>query len=112
MLGHLLHNPSKEEKECQAPKPILLDTGYWNEWNANNFDMNGCYFIIASGHINILYPWAPKILPLQMFRIGQLVISAVPAEFTTMSGRYLKNAVKKVRERERANCYLFHYRFC
>ena len=26
-VGHLLHEPSKEEKECQAPKPILLDTG-------------------------------------------------------------------------------------
>ncbi|XP_019858109.1 PREDICTED: neutral ceramidase B-like isoform X3 [Amphimedon queenslandica] len=74
LVGHLLHEPSKEEKECQAPKPILLDTG----------------------DINILYPWAPRIVPLQMFRIGQLVISAVPAEFTTMSGRYLKNAVKKI----------------
>ena len=39
-----------------------------------------------------------------MFRVGQLVISAVPAEFTTMSGRYLKNKVSEVRregERER-----------
>ncbi len=27
LVGHLLHNPSKEQKECHHPKPILLDTG-------------------------------------------------------------------------------------
>ena len=24
---HILHNPTKEQKECHHPKPILLDTG-------------------------------------------------------------------------------------
>ena len=36
-----------------------------------------------------------------MFRVGQLVISAVPAEFTTMSGRYLKKRVSEVGREER-----------
>ena len=42
------------------------------------------------------YPWVPKIVPLQVLRVGQLFILAVPAEFTTMSGRYLTNAIKQV----------------
>ena len=42
------------------------------------------------------YPWAPKIVPLQIMSIGQLVIVAVPGEFTTMAGRLLKKAVLTV----------------
>ena len=64
----------------------------------------GDTLLFILGDIDIIYPWAPRIVPLQMFRVGQLVISAVPAEFTTMSGRYLKNKVSEVRregERER-----------
>ena len=61
----------------------------------------GDTLIFILGDIDIIYPWAPRIVPLQMFRVGQLVISAVPAEFTTMSGRYLKNKVSEVRREER-----------
>ncbi|KAJ4834751.1 Neutral ceramidase 2 [Turnera subulata] len=66
--------PSKEQVECQRPKPILLDTG----------------------ETKIPYDWAPSILPVQIFRIGQLVILNVPGEFTTMAGRRLRDAVKTV----------------
>ncbi|KAK6145295.1 hypothetical protein DH2020_022115 [Rehmannia glutinosa] len=42
-------------------------------------------------------PWPPpSILPVQILRIGQLVILSVPGEFTTMAGRRLRDAVKKV----------------
>ena len=44
--------------------------------------------------MNFPYAWQPKILPTQMFKIGDLVILAVPGEFTTMSGRRLREAVK------------------
>ena len=27
VVGHFLHNPTAEQTSCQAPKPILLDTG-------------------------------------------------------------------------------------
>ncbi|MEI5908133.1 neutral/alkaline non-lysosomal ceramidase N-terminal domain-containing protein [Bacillus spongiae] len=40
-------------------------------------------------------PWTPEILPLQMVQIGQLSIVAVPAEFTTMAGRRMKELVKE-----------------
>ncbi|KAM3331166.1 hypothetical protein ACQJBY_027294 [Aegilops geniculata] len=38
----------------------------------------------------------PAILPIQIIRIGQLVILCVPGEFTTMAGRRLRDAVKNV----------------
>ena len=37
--------------------------------------------------------FTPKILPLQILRIGQLVIVGVPAEITTMAGRRLRETV-------------------
>src|SRR5699024_2155972 len=41
------------------------------------------------------YPWTPGILPLQIVKVGQLKIIAVPAEFTTMAGRRLMNTVQE-----------------
>ncbi|TQD93981.1 hypothetical protein C1H46_020406 [Malus baccata] len=66
--------PGQEQVECQSPKPILLDTGEMKE----------------------PYDWAPSILPIQIIRVGQLVILSVPGEFTTMAGRRLRDAVKSV----------------
>ena len=39
------------------------------------------------------YEWVPYIVEIQILRVGQLVILCVPGEFTTMSGRRLRNAV-------------------
>lgn len=74
LVRNLLKTPSKEQVDCQQPKPILLDTG----------------------EMKLPYDWAPAILPIQIFRIGQFVILSVPSEFTTMSGRRLRDAVKTV----------------
>ncbi|XVE59360.1 hypothetical protein DITRI_Ditri05aG0040200 [Diplodiscus trichospermus] len=74
LVGGLLKTPDKKQVDCQHPKPILLDTGEMKQ----------------------PYDWAPSILPIQILRIGQLVILSVPGEFTTMSGRRLRDAVKTV----------------
>uniref|UniRef100_A0A5B7A7W2 Neutral ceramidase n=1 Tax=Davidia involucrata TaxID=16924 RepID=A0A5B7A7W2_DAVIN len=74
LVRNLLKAPNKEQIDCQHPKPILLDTGEMKE----------------------PYDWAPSILPIQILRIGQLVILSVPGEFTTMAGRRLRDAVKTV----------------
>ncbi|KAL4282764.1 hypothetical protein GQ457_16G009790 [Hibiscus cannabinus] len=74
LVRNLLKTPDKKQVDCQHPKPILLDTG----------------------EMKTPYDWAPSILPIQIFRIGQLVILSVPGEFTTMSGRRLRDAVKTV----------------
>ncbi|KAI9487247.1 MAG: Neutral/alkaline nonlysosomal ceramidase [Benjaminiella poitrasii] len=72
LIKDILQKPSKEQRDCQAPKPILLDTG----------------------EIGALQPWQPKILDIQLFRIGNVYIYAVPSEFTTMSGRRLRTSIK------------------
>ncbi|XP_050212866.1 neutral ceramidase 2 [Mercurialis annua] len=74
LVRNVLKTPGQEQISCQHPKPILLDTGEMKE----------------------PYDWAPSILPIQILRIGQLVILNVPAEFTTMAGRRLRDAVKVV----------------
>ncbi|KAI7902015.1 Neutral/alkaline nonlysosomal ceramidase [Cokeromyces recurvatus] len=73
LIKDIVQKPSKEQKKCQAPKPILLDTG----------------------EISTLYPWQPVILDIQLFRIGNVFIYAVPSEFTTMSGRRLRSSIKR-----------------
>ncbi|MDO5629503.1 MAG: neutral/alkaline non-lysosomal ceramidase N-terminal domain-containing protein [Mobilicoccus sp.] len=52
---------------CHAEKPVLLPTGQWG--------------------------WAPTVLQMQVFRIGDLAIVAVPGEPTTMAGRRLRATV-------------------
>lgn len=69
-----LKTPSKKQAECQKPKPILVDVG----------------------EMTMPYSWTPSILPIQILRIGQLVILSIPGEFTTMAGRRLRDAVKAV----------------
>ncbi|KAL1917396.1 uncharacterized protein VTP21DRAFT_5052 [Calcarisporiella thermophila] len=68
-----IHAPSREQKDCQRTKEILLDTG----------------------EIGFPYAWQPSILEAQIIRVGSIVIAAVPAEFTTMSGRRLSNLIKQ-----------------
>ncbi|XP_053680554.1 neutral ceramidase-like [Anopheles nili] len=69
----ILAEPTAEDKQCQAPKPIL----------------------IASGRAKFSYEMQPKIVPTQLLVIGDIALAAVPAEFTTMSGRRLRAAVRQ-----------------
>uniref|UniRef100_A0A663DWI7 Neutral ceramidase n=1 Tax=Aquila chrysaetos chrysaetos TaxID=223781 RepID=A0A663DWI7_AQUCH len=69
----LLGEPSNETKACHKPKPILFSTG----------------------EMTRPHPWHPDIVDVQIAAIGSLAIIAVPGEFTTMSGRRLREAVKR-----------------
>lgn len=42
------------------------------------------------------YQWQPKIVSTQVAIIGNVVIAGVPGEFTTMSGRRLREVIKEV----------------
>jgi neutral ceramidase len=64
--------PTEQQIECQQPKPIVMNMG-------------GDYF-----------PFAPRVLPIQLLRIGQVIIVGVPTEVTTMAGRRLEAHLKKV----------------
>ncbi|KAG8135399.1 hypothetical protein E2320_008422 [Naja naja] len=47
------------------------------------------------------YPWQSKIVDIQMFTIGSAAFVGLPGEFTTMSGRRVREAVKKEFEIQR-----------
>lgn len=70
----VLSRPTQQQMDCQYPKPILLNTG----------------------NLTFPAPWTASIVPLQIFRIGQLFIIGVPGEFTTMAGRRLRDTVRSV----------------
>jgi neutral ceramidase len=63
--------PTKELRERQKPKAVLLATGLGKP------------------------PAQEQVLPLGLVRLGQLVLAVGPAEFTTMSGRRIRAAVAK-----------------
>lgn len=69
----LLGKPSNETQDCHLPKPILFNTGEMTK----------------------PVPWHPEIVDVQILTIGMLAIVAVPGEFTTMSGRRLRETVKR-----------------
>lgn len=72
MISDVLKAPSEYQRKCQEPKPILLNTG----------------------EIKVPYDWQPKIIEVQLLRVGNVYIIGVPSEMTTMSGRRLREAVK------------------
>ncbi|KAK4242728.1 Neutral/alkaline nonlysosomal ceramidase [Achaetomium macrosporum] len=72
VVSGLLRVPSAEQKQCQGPKPILLDVG----------------------EMDTPYAWTPNIVDVQTFRVGQFIIIVSPSEATTMAGRRWRNAVK------------------
>jgi neutral ceramidase len=71
IVGSAISPPSKEQRACQYPKPVLLNVG----------------------QANTPYPWSPNIVDIQVLRVGQLVIVVSPGEATTMSGRRWREAV-------------------
>ncbi|XP_043250741.1 neutral ceramidase [Colletes gigas] len=73
-VRNLLAVPTTEDIECHGAKPILL----------------------ATGRMTLPYEWQPKIIATQVALIGNVVIAGVPGEFTTMSGRRLRQAISTV----------------
>ena len=70
-IAGFLHHSTPEEKECQHPKGILLPIG----------------------SVDVPWPWAPEAIPMQLLRLGELFIAAVPTEMTTMAGRRFRKAI-------------------
>lgn len=73
-VRNFLAHPTEDDIICQAPKPILL----------------------ATGRVKFPYSWQPTIVPTQLFQIGDVVLTALPGEFTTMSGRRVRNSIEQV----------------
>ena len=81
-ISGLLQEPSPEQVECQAPKPILLDTGEYV-----------LPFAWHPIHIDTQVGKSIPLTPAQVLRIGQVLLLAVPGEFTTMAGRWETSAL-------------------
>jgi len=71
VVGSAIAPPSSEQRNCQYPKPILLNVG----------------------EAKVPYQWSPNIVDIQVLRVGQLVMIISPGEATTMSGRRWREAV-------------------
>ena len=41
------------------------------------------------------YRWHPDIIDTQMLQVGNIIIAAVPGEFTTMAGRFVEKKNKE-----------------
>jgi len=73
-IRDFLVEPSESERQCQLPKPILLPTG----------------------EAVLPHAWQPDIVDIQLVVLGDLVIIAVPGEFSTMAGRRLRDHVRQI----------------
>ncbi|XP_046412285.1 neutral ceramidase [Neodiprion fabricii] len=71
-IRDFLAAPSKEDVLCHGAKPILL----------------------ATGRMVFPYEWQPQVVSTHVALLGDVIIAGVPGEFTTMSGRRLRNAIK------------------
>lgn len=71
-IRDFIAEPTKDDIKCQYPKPILLE----------------------SGRAVFPYEWQPKIASTQLLKIGNVILAAVPGEFTTMAGRRLKTTLR------------------
>ncbi|KPI92967.1 Neutral ceramidase [Papilio xuthus] len=74
VVRDFIAEPTKEDIDCQAPKPILL----------------------ATGRAKFPYEWQPRVVSCSVARVGGLVVAAVPGEFTTMSGRRLRRQLARI----------------
>jgi neutral ceramidase len=71
LVRDFMKRPSPELTQCHFPKPIL----------------------VATGEMKFPYQWQPTVLPVQILRIGSVLNVGLPAEFTTMAGRRVREAV-------------------
>jgi len=77
-VRNLIKKPTDEMIKCHGKKPILL----------------------ATGECTFPYMWQPSVVDIGMIRIGTFNILAVPGEFTTMSGRRLRDRVDAIFRRQ------------
>jgi len=86
LITKVLTDPTQEDKDCHYPKPILLKLGSLESRQSSCID-----FIDT----NNCSAWTDVIIPIQVVQLGQIIIPAVPSEWTTMLGRRLRKLVQK-----------------
>ncbi len=79
----------REGQTCSHPNPVTAPLCL------SHFCHGEKPVVIATG-LKQPYPWSPQILPISIIQLGQLALIAVPAEFTTMSGRRTRETIEKI----------------
>lgn len=59
--------------------------------------------LLPVGEMKYPYQWTPEIIPTQIIQIGQIVIASLPAEFTTMAGRRIRESIRNVYQQKGLN---------
>ncbi|XP_022119315.2 neutral ceramidase [Pieris rapae] len=75
-ISGVVAEPTVEDIECHAPKPILL----------------------ATGRANFPFPWHSSVVSVSLIWLAGLAIAGVPGEPTTMAGRRIKDVVSSILE--------------
>jgi len=69
-LGATIFDIPPSLRACQAPKEVIVANGTTKP-----------------------YPWSPELLPLQLVKLGQLYLAAVPGEFTIVAGYRVRKTI-------------------
>ncbi|CAG9129099.1 unnamed protein product [Plutella xylostella] len=70
-ISGILAEPTPEDVQCHAPKPILL----------------------ATGRANFPLPWHPRTVSVTLIHLAGVLVAGVPGEPTTMSGRRIRDVI-------------------
>ncbi|MTI12301.1 neutral/alkaline non-lysosomal ceramidase N-terminal domain-containing protein [Sansalvadorimonas verongulae] len=82
-----------EISACHTPKVSLIALGAPHDFHYINTALNSAFGGSLPPEIANL-SWAPQVIPVSLVQIGGLGLIGVPAEFTVVAGRRLKNTVK------------------
>lgn len=87
ILRDFIAKPTKEDIDCHYPKKVLLNLG-----------KNSSHTTKCTDYINpeTCASWVDVNIPFQIIKLGQILIPAVPSEWTTMLGRRLKIIIKGI----------------
>jgi len=100
----------KTKYKTQSPKDILFETG--ERKVLGSYDIKNLIIPAFSDpsirNLKTLHPkgrkeqlpWVPHVLPLQIARLGKLVIIGIPAETTTIAGQRLGDVIRDTFEQE------------
>ncbi|WP_299575997.1 neutral/alkaline ceramidase [uncultured Williamsia sp.] len=90
-MGAAAFGTSREDN-WNLPVP-LFDEGQKTPIPPGLADIQAPKLIVAPLGLLPPWPWIPQVLPIQLMRIGDLVLAAAPAEFTVVAGLRVRRVV-------------------
>lgn len=94
MLRNMIKRPSKQQRDCHAPKASRSTLSIGTKESELQYQYYLAVVLLNTGEMTLPYTWQPTIFDVQLIRLGNIYIAGMPAEFTTMSGRRMRRAIK------------------